>query len=630
MDVIGTILEILIQRAINPKNQEVDAAAVDGFCSVIGKEKDGPQVASKLLATHIQSTNEAEALLALNLLDTCMKRCGKSFHAEIGKFRFLNEMIKLVSPKYLGSATPNKVRQKILELLFNWTMNYPKETKIKEAYEMLKNQGVVKDEPPLQIEANNRDKSKLKNSLFEDEETAKLLKELLQSKDPFELQLANRLIKSMVKDDENRVQRSSQTNFEVRIESVRNNAKLLSEMLDSYNPKQTSSEDNNLMKELYQACENFKPTLLKLAEEIQDNENLLDQVLTVNDELSQVFEKYSLKMNSSHNSNNSKDDALPLLDFSSSQDNVSENEKLTGSNLLTSETTKTQTDMDLLTDIFKCMEKPANDSLQSQSDSDLLCSDTDIMQPLPILPSSKESSKFSEKPASKPSALEELNNISKSMLKQDLNMCNTSLKNLSDLLNNLDLKSKDDKNQNSISEKDDCDVLNTVNLLENNIPQKDIEKDVKKICEESKPINQQMKSLMDIHVTLEDVKPSSIPPMTVIDDKNNVTVVLHVAEGSPNPLVSVVVITTMSRSLKPLSNYMFQAVVPENCKCRLQSPSRTELPAYNSFLPPSAITQIMLIGNPKKVPVSVKFMLSYTLDDETFTEMGEIEKLFNL
>lgn len=41
---------------------------------------------------------------------------------------------------------------------------------------------------------------KTRSALFEDEETAKLLQELLQSKDPFELQLANRLIKSMVKD----------------------------------------------------------------------------------------------------------------------------------------------------------------------------------------------------------------------------------------------------------------------------------------------------------------------------------------------------------------------------------------------------------------------------------------------
>lgn len=28
-----------------------------------------------------------------------MKSCGKRFHSEVGKFRFLNELIKVVSPK---------------------------------------------------------------------------------------------------------------------------------------------------------------------------------------------------------------------------------------------------------------------------------------------------------------------------------------------------------------------------------------------------------------------------------------------------------------------------------------------------------------------------------------------------
>lgn len=28
-----------------------------------------------------------------------MQNCGKRFHSEVGKFRFLNELIKVVSPK---------------------------------------------------------------------------------------------------------------------------------------------------------------------------------------------------------------------------------------------------------------------------------------------------------------------------------------------------------------------------------------------------------------------------------------------------------------------------------------------------------------------------------------------------
>lgn len=52
-------------------------------------------------------------------------------------------MIRLVSPKYLGGRTPVMVRQKVLQLLHTWTKEYPRELKIKEAYEMLKKQGVV-------------------------------------------------------------------------------------------------------------------------------------------------------------------------------------------------------------------------------------------------------------------------------------------------------------------------------------------------------------------------------------------------------------------------------------------------------------------------------------------------------
>lgn len=33
------------------------------------------------------------------MADSAMRNCGKTFHQEVGKFKFLNELIKLVSPK---------------------------------------------------------------------------------------------------------------------------------------------------------------------------------------------------------------------------------------------------------------------------------------------------------------------------------------------------------------------------------------------------------------------------------------------------------------------------------------------------------------------------------------------------
>lgn len=152
------------------------------------------------MASRIHSQNEKEVLQTLHILDICMQRCSSQFQGEVGKFRFLNEMIKLVSPKYLGSQTPLSVRQKVLQLMYLWTLDYPKETKIKEAYDMLKKQGVIR-EVPLSVSAENHTlPERRNNSVFQDEEKSKLLQKLLQSKNPEDLQAANRLIKSMVKE----------------------------------------------------------------------------------------------------------------------------------------------------------------------------------------------------------------------------------------------------------------------------------------------------------------------------------------------------------------------------------------------------------------------------------------------
>jgi len=54
---------------------------------------------TRLLAHKIQSPQEQEALKSLSCLVACVKYCGEPFERELGKYRFLNELIKVVSPK---------------------------------------------------------------------------------------------------------------------------------------------------------------------------------------------------------------------------------------------------------------------------------------------------------------------------------------------------------------------------------------------------------------------------------------------------------------------------------------------------------------------------------------------------
>jgi len=61
------MIYITVERATNPQNQKPDIAAIEAFCVMLTKESEGVQIGTKLLAAHIQSLNESEALQALSV-----------------------------------------------------------------------------------------------------------------------------------------------------------------------------------------------------------------------------------------------------------------------------------------------------------------------------------------------------------------------------------------------------------------------------------------------------------------------------------------------------------------------------------------------------------------------------------
>lgn len=140
---------------------------------------------------------------------------------------------------------------------------------------------MIKEVPSLSVSADcvNSNSAKKPNSIFQDEEKSKLLQYLLQSKNPEDLQAANRLIKSMVKEDDKRAELKSKRHSE--LQSVHNNARLLNEMLDSYSLS-SSQDELDLINELRESCERLKQNLLKLASESSQNEEMLSKSKFVN------------------------------------------------------------------------------------------------------------------------------------------------------------------------------------------------------------------------------------------------------------------------------------------------------------------------------------------------------------
>ncbi|VDK42332.1 unnamed protein product [Anisakis simplex] len=247
---------------------------VDELCERVCEEAEGPQIAVRILAHKLLSPEQTEALNTLKAIDMCVRRCGTRLHNEIAKFRFLNQMVRLLSPKYNGDLTSDEVKTKAIELLFIWQKSMRHLTKFKQVYDMLKEQKVILEDPVLTSEP-IRVTPPCRLATFEDEEKANLLSQLLKSNNPEDLQAANRLIKSM---EEQKMERLHKRVDDV--EKAKNNCQVLNEILTFCNTHPMTERESDLASELYSVLIEIRPTLFRYASEAAEyDDNGLADIL---------------------------------------------------------------------------------------------------------------------------------------------------------------------------------------------------------------------------------------------------------------------------------------------------------------------------------------------------------------
>ncbi|NWR16443.1 GGA3 protein, partial [Emberiza fucata] len=704
-------LSLAKDKATNPSNRQEDWEYIIGFCDQINKELEGPQIAVRLLAHKIQSPQEWEAVQALTVLEACMKNCGRRFHNEVGKFRFLNELIKVVSPKYLGDRVSEKVKSKVIELLYSWTVALPEESKIKDAYYMLKRQGIVMFDPVIPADRTliPSPPPRPKNPVFDDEEKSKLLAKLLKSKNPDDLQEANKLIKSMVKEDEARIQKVTKRMH--TLEEVNNNVKLLNEMLVHYSKEDSSEADRELMKELYERCETKRRTLFKLASETEDNDSSLGDILQASDNLSRVINSYKkiiegqvingevdLPGMSVVEGDNSTNNLNTLIDLAGPDVSSVPPPPLPPRNLAAAPSPAPgPAEIPILPPPPQAFAPPRSSSAGqgetapaqqgsttnslSLLDEELLC--LGLNDPTPA--AGKETSENNQWSMFENEQLD-LDFFNPKMVTVACNpagnpllhhtsqtMCGTSATlpsafpasqtapsipapnsapfvfpavpaapagppktipaapgyfsssvggNMSHKMDALGQLLEEGKGS-------DPNPTTTLVLLVLICPAGSGSPlfQPTSFQHQGSPMKAPEISLANVHVPLESIKPSSALPVTAYD-KNGFRILLHFARECPpgRSDVLVVVVSMLNTAPLPVRNIVLQAAVPKSMKVKLQPPSGTELSPFNPVQPPAAITQVMLLANPAKEKVRLRYRLTFTLGDQPSTEVGEVDQ----
>ncbi|GAB0094336.1 hypothetical protein DMENIID0001_096180 [Sergentomyia squamirostris] len=568
-------LEQLLDRATNPSATELEISAMDAFCYAVRSDPSSSVMATKLLAEKIQSSNKKEALNALELLEESMARCGDDFRTKVGTFRFLNELIKLVSRKYSGDYTDKEVKNKILDLMLLWTVDYPHETKIQESYDMLLKQGIVHESMQAIKPSVAPPKAPPKPSKTEDPNTVKF-QQLLCSKNPADIQAAKLMMVNMVKEEEKKLLR------EKELQRGKNNVDLLSDMIDQFSCDDTSLDDLALINELFENCKAVQPTIMLLTQELNQSERLMSEALDVNDCLNQVIDKFNLMV-----LKKAPDGQVGQPKPAEKQNDLDSLLGLPG--LEAARVVESGNDMNELNDIFSSIQNPVTAEVPQVLDSGSILKPSpavDKYEDLLMLADTPEGPESSKKPESaqvqkkssgKPSL--DIDSLVSEMLKPSLTASPAKI----------------------VEHPPERDVLEEIVI------------DLEKLIPDEKKL-----------------------PRAVLEQPKGLRVLLNFTRTHPRPNVAVIVATISNQSTETINNiHLETSINPEsasNVHLRQLSPSGTSLAGVKPFRAAAEdITQVILISNPTREDINLICTISYTAESSpSFHQSIVIDHLASL
>ncbi|KAF2814267.1 ADP-ribosylation factor-binding protein-like protein GGA1 [Mytilinidion resinicola] len=297
-----TPLQRYILNACDPQNFEPNLALNLEISDLINAKKgNAPREAAVAIVHYINHRNQNVSILALNLLDICVKNCGYPFHLQISTKEFLNELVRRFPERPPVHAS--RVQAKILELIEEWRQTICQTSRhkedlgfIRDMHRLLSYKGYVFPEVRREDAAvlNPSDNLRSAEEMEEEERAAQSakLQELIRRGGPHDLQEANKLMKVMAGyDTRNKTDYRAKAAEEVG--KIQQKAKLLEEMLQGYKQGDQIKE-GDVFEELANALASAQPKIQKMCEEESDDHEAVAKLFEINDSIHRTIERYKL------------------------------------------------------------------------------------------------------------------------------------------------------------------------------------------------------------------------------------------------------------------------------------------------------------------------------------------------
>ncbi|EMR08792.1 hypothetical protein PNEG_02962 [Pneumocystis murina B123] len=321
-----------IERSCSPTLEEPNLAFNLEVVDFINQKKGNmAREAAMMIVRKVNNRSSLVPMLALSLLDVCVKNCGYPFHLQVATKEFLNKLVRQFPERPPYRLT--RLQTKILQIIAEWnqtlclTSRYKEDLmNIRDMYRLLQFKGYMFPEiqndsaSVLNTPDNFRSAEELEQ---EDRETKSAkLQELVRRGTPADLVEANKLMKILAGYDTG-IRNNYRAKVAEDIEKIRRKTFLLQEMLKKNNKDTIYKSD--ICEDFISSIKNAQPKIRKILEQEKNDTEAISKLLELNDMINVTILQYG-KTNEEkafnengdlnpilNNSVEKKD--IPLIDF---------------------------------------------------------------------------------------------------------------------------------------------------------------------------------------------------------------------------------------------------------------------------------------------------------------------------
>ncbi|XP_031683588.1 target of Myb protein 1 isoform X1 [Oncorhynchus kisutch] len=282
-----TIFQEYSEYATSSSLQSEDWALNMDICDIINETEEGPRDSYKAIKKRIVGNkNFREVMLALTVLEACVKNCGHRFHVLVSTREFVEGvLVRSILPK---NNPPLVLHDRVLSLIQAWADAFrssPALTGVVSVYEDLRRKGL---EFPM-TELDGYYPIHTPNRTVPDNGPVTVS---AAPSSPRPVPISPQLPAS---------QQSEQrpltfTPYQVKklktdLGVVRGNLTVMSDMMSQLDPATAKHSDTELLQELYAACKDMQDKIMELVPRLSE-EKLTEELLVANDEINATFTRY--------------------------------------------------------------------------------------------------------------------------------------------------------------------------------------------------------------------------------------------------------------------------------------------------------------------------------------------------